>query len=379
MKLIRLMEERFQHISQSALDPLTKGQMLLEDCRRYGTISFAHLARAAFIATSMLRSMETVAIATSEQIRSFLASIKTVTSEFERDGGSVSNGSMKWEDFLGIYGHLRPGTYEVTSPSYAEEPEQYLRPMIDVMPQAQRAQTSSSTWDANTRSRLAESLGSLGLDCDVDAFERFMRQAIEGRESSKFAFSRNLSVALDQLRAFGESVGISRDQLSFIGIQDLLTLSNDSPVRDVRSWLTERAEEGERWYRTARAIELPPLLVRACDFTAFERPQSQPNFVTNKTVVAKSIDLTDSKTVPAGLEGTIVLIPEADPGFDWLFGQSIAGLVTMYGGANSHMTVRAAEFGLPAAIGVGESLYERLSDAQIIELDCANQWLSVVR
>ncbi|MCH8309590.1 MAG: hypothetical protein IIB17_03735 [Chloroflexi bacterium] len=43
------------------------------------------------------------------------------------------------------------------------------------------------------------------------------------------------------------------------------------------------------------------------------------------------------------------------------------------------MTVRAAEFGLPAAIGVGESLYERLSDAQIIELDCANQWLSVVR
>ena len=96
-------------------------------------------------------------------------------------------------------------------------------------------------------------------------------------------------------------------------------------------------------------------------------------------MVANSIDLTDSKSVPLGLEGAIVLIPQADPGFDWLFGQSIAGLITMYGGANSHMTVRAAEFGLPAAIGVGENLYERLSNAQVIELDCGNQWLSVVR
>ncbi|WP_019216297.1 PEP-utilizing enzyme [Legionella tunisiensis] len=75
----------------------------------------------------------------------------------------------------------------------------------------------------------------------------------------------------------------------------------------------------------------------------------------------------------ASLEGSVVLIPQADPGFDWLFGHKIGGLITQYGGANSHMAIRAAEMSLPAAIGVGESLYEQISKMKLVELDCANQ------
>ena len=56
------------------------------------------------------------------------------------------------------------------------------------------------------------------------------------------------------------------------------------------------------------------------------------------------------------IDGCIVLIESADPGFDWIFSHAITGLVTKYGGANSHMAVRCAEFGLPAAIGCGERL-----------------------
>jgi phosphoenolpyruvate-protein kinase (PTS system EI component) len=41
----------------------------------------------------------------------------------------------------------------------------------------------------------------------------------------------------------------------------------------------------------------------------------------------------------------------------------------MYGGANSHMAIRSAEFGLPAAIGVGESLYRNLSKKSELELN----------
>ena len=70
------------------------------------------------------------------------------------------------------------------------------------------------------------------------------------------------------------------------------------------------------------------------------------------------------------------MIPQADPGYDWLFGRNIAGLITMYGGANSHMAIRAAEFGLPAAIGIGETHYRSLAASTELEL---NTGLRVIR
>ncbi|EJL6831230.1 hypothetical protein NMT20_003609, partial [Vibrio cholerae] len=54
------------------------------------------------------------------------------------------------------------------------------------------------------------------------------------------------------------------------------------------------------------------------------------------------------------------------------------GLITMYGGANSHMAIRSAEFGLPAAIGIGENLYRRLSQAYKLELDPSNSLIRVI-
>ena len=65
----------------------------------------------------------------------------------------------------------------------------------------------------------------------------------------------------------------------------------------------------------------------------------------------------------------IVAIPNADPGFDWIFSHNIAGLITQYGGANSHMAIRCAELGIPAAIGVGDKIYENLKEGNIM-LDC---------
>jgi len=50
----------------------------------------------------------------------------------------------------------------------------------------------------------------------------------------------------------------------------------------------------------------------------------------------------------------------------------------MYGGANSHMAIRSAEFGLPAAIGIGEARYKELVDASLVELNCRQRRLSAV-
>ena len=130
-------------------------------------------------------------------------------------------------------------------------------------------------------------------------------------------------------------------------------------------------EQRKRSFSITQMIELPQLLFQESDFYCFERCVSQPNFVTGKRVEADVILWAENES--SDICGRLILIPQADPGYDWLFGHSIAGLITKYGGANSHMAIRAAEMGLPAAIGIGEKLYEQLVDAQRIQLDCANQ------
>ena len=78
------------------------------------------------------------------------------------------------------------------------------------------------------------------------------------------------------------------------------------------------------------------------------------------------------------LAGAIVCIPNADPGFDWLFGYPIAGLITAWGGANSHMAIRAGEIGLPAVIGAGEVLFQRWSNAKRLHVDCAGRRVEIL-
>lgn len=73
------------------------------------------------------------------------------------------------------------------------------------------------------------------------------------------------------------------------------------------------------------------------------------------------------------IDDRIVLIESADPGYDWIFSHQLIGLVTKFGGANSHMAIRCAEFGLPAAIGCGERTFEALLKAEIAVLDCESQ------
>jgi len=50
-------------------------------------------------------------------------------------------------------------------------------------------------------------------------------------------------------------------------------------------------------------------------------------------------------------------------------------LITRFGGANSHMAVRCAELGLPAAIGCGDQIFQRVLQAESVELNCADKIL----
>ena len=72
------------------------------------------------------------------------------------------------------------------------------------------------------------------------------------------------------------------------------------------------------------------------------------------------------------------MIENADPGFDWIFSLGLKGLITKYGGSNSHMSIRASELNLAAAIGVGDIIYDKLLNANRILLDCENKRINIL-
>ena len=55
-----------------------------------------------------------------------------------------------------------------------------------------------------------------------------------------------------------------------------------------------------------------------------------------------------------------------------------SGEGTKYGGANSHMAIRCAEFGIPAAIGCGEQRYEQIVKSNNVHLDCATGMINII-
>lgn len=371
-------QRRFEAIRASHLPAIEKAFCWLEDARLHSVLAFAHLARGGFVAASLLRSLVSAGVASSEQKDAFLASVRTVSSCLQQDAAAVARGELEWKALIERYGHLRPGTYDINSPSYAAMAEEYLRPMVSAAREVADHSEPAFAWDGRTRAVISNELGRLGLGVDVDQFDAFCRRAIEGREFAKFVFTRNLSAAIEALADFGACHFLSREEMAHIRIQDLYALRAASGNNLTRR-LKELAAEGHDEAALTQSICLPGQIRSELDLVCFEQLRAQPNFISEGKVRAEVLCLSTQSGADVRPAGKIVVTPNADPGFDWLFAHRIAGLVTMYGGANSHMAIRAAEFRLPAAIGVGEMLYEQVSRAEMIELDCASRQLRIIR
>ena len=72
------------------------------------------------------------------------------------------------------------------------------------------------------------------------------------------------------------------------------------------------------------------------------------------------------------------MINSADPGFDFIFNHDIKGLITEFGGANSHMSIRCSELNIPSAIGVGSNFFETLTKSKKIILNPTEEKIDII-
>jgi glutamine kinase len=362
---IDLLEQRYPTICDADNDKISRIYWLIEDCKRYGTLPFAGLARAGFIAVQMLQSFVEVGVLNTEEAATFMASVDTIGSRIGEDFARLTKA-----DFLARYGHLRPGTYDILSPRYDEAPDLYFdwsgaRPAPPATPRF--------ALSIEQLRRIEQLLKEHELDIDVLSLIEFIKAGIEGREYSKFVFTRSLSDALSLIRQLAEEHGLSAEDCAFLNYDAIRTLYSESG--SVREVLLESAARGRERHALTRHLVLPPIIASPGEVFSFHVPPSQPNFITRKSVTAPVTSIGDP---PETLAGRILFVPSADPGFDWIFTRDIAGFVTQYGGANSHMAIRASELGIPAVIGAGEALFRRWQTARKLCLDCTNQKVLII-
>ena len=66
-----MLSDRFNKIRKTQNSSLARALVLLADCKIYGTLPFSHLARAGFVAISLLESFVEESIITQEELQRF--------------------------------------------------------------------------------------------------------------------------------------------------------------------------------------------------------------------------------------------------------------------------------------------------------------------
>tara|TARA_B100000963_G_scaffold293016_1_gene263328 strand:+ start:5787 stop:8105 length:2319 start_codon:yes stop_codon:yes gene_type:complete len=335
-----------------------------------GIIPFSILARHAFVAENLLRSLIRLKIIDDKDVEKFKSDLETVTSRFIFDCNLLSNNSMNFSKFKKIYGHLRPGTYDINSKNYSSFKKDFF---IKKKPNIEKKK--SFILNKSKITKIKNILKKNRLNLDVIQFFHYLRESIESREYSKFIFTKYVDLVLKRISEVAKLKGLSKKQISFFNIKEL---TNPKFIKSSQKKLLSTIKKKEFDYKINLYIKLPLVLIDAKGVDVIPFQVSSPNFIGNKKIFSKIIFIDNNINFKKNeLDSKIILIENADPGFDWLFNFPIKGLITKFGGANSHMSIRCNELKIPAAIGVGEKIFHDIKKNEQLILNCALKKIEV--
>lgn len=381
MKRVRLLTERrvetmrrYKRQKRSPWYALSTAFNILQNCKKFGTFPFSRQARLAFIAKSLLISLKEQGVISEVIYHGFLNSIRTVASRLNDDFYLLQSGKLRRKDFIERYGHLRAGTYDITAPRYDGLPHLFNRKAADSMVSRRAECRFSMPREAlkavDDEIRAHRLYGNAGYLID------FIRSAVENREYAKFEFTKSLSDALELIAEAGTMLGFKRERLCHADLLTIMKFRNPEKAdlayaRRIIGQSIERHKKERCWYD---AIVLPPVITSENDFYYIKPYVAMPNFITGKSIKGRLVifdEIRDAEN-PV-LKGRILLLENADPGYDWIFTKAPLAIITKYGGVASHMSIRCAEFGIPAAIGCGEAIYDQLKKTKMVLLDCGKK------
>ena len=333
--------------------------------QKNGTPQFCRAARLTFIAKDFIKSFIDHNPKYREDCDYLLSKIKTVSSTMQEDLAMIRD-TNKNAGFFKKYGHLRPDTYNINNKRYDQMKNLLSKNMRQNIKDNRKSINPELIKDINV------SLKELKLNIDYKGFMNFLESSIKNREKYKFEYSKVISGIIEMIADIGNIMNINRQDLSYIDYQTLKMISySDMNVSSAHELCKSLIASRQANHEVLNHISLPSLLFNLQDLTLIANHTIVPNFITDEIVESKIINI--KKQESTNITNKIVVIDNADPGYDWIFSYKIKGLITLYGGLASHMAIRCAEFNIPAAIGCGSLVYETVNTSEKILLDCKNK------
>ena len=316
---------------------------------RTAAFEFAQLARIAFIAEAQLRSAVTLEALSSERALELRLYAGGVSGVMHRDRQATRARARAL---------LRPSSFDITQPVW-----QPMRGDIDT-------QLAVPTQDFSLRPSELNALNQLLRGCapnlSAQQWAAWVSAATYAREWGKFMLSQPLAALIECLAEASAERDLNREALSWLTLTECIAAASGDAGAEIAS---ERAALAQQRAQAESQQMLSPVLRSTADLLRFDSLGTQPNFVGIAPRHGPLRVLDHGHPEQHVERGDVVAVRHADPGFDWLFERGIAGLLTAWGGAHSHMGIRCAEHGVPAALGCGEAVWAQAQRAASVRID----------
>ena len=312
-------------------------------------LPFTHHSRLGFVYFAQLNSLLEKEVISEDQKKLLLLSVNSISTKMKADAYEVKIGKKTLEGFLDVYGHIRAGNYNLLS-SNLKNNLNFTESLINNSQQP----LEDNILPKDIYTNIEEYFTINEIPLEASAWIDMFQEGISTRENSKFYYTKGIDGILNEV---GEKNTSDRELFDLLDIE-----FNEENTSDMR----------------LKNVLMPDLITSNEDFYFYEEMSKNGNYIGQGTVIGDVLLIENEANRPNNLENKIVVIPAADPGWDWIFNYKIKSLVTKYGGPNSHMAIRCAEHNIPAILGVGENNFMVISNSKSLKIDFSNEGFSNV-
>lgn len=377
IKKNKLLFKSIENIQNSKLSHIQKIFFLIQDCKKLGTLPFSGIARCSFVATKLLKSLQSMNLISKEEFEIIFKSVNTISNQISYDYKKYLNNKISKTSFLKKYGHIRPSMYSIDSKNYKENFKNYF-PKKNKLPSKNILVKNLSIKTFKNKKKIDALLKKNKLNFNSNFLISFAKKSIYYREFSKYVFSKSIDEVFKNLLVLSKEIGIKRSDLDYLSIKKIIYYYNNLETKKLKDLILKEIKEQKKSRQISNLIKLPDFISHQDNVYSFKEQLTKGNFITTNKI-SSEITVLSNKSIINNINKKIVLIESADPGYDYIFSYGINGLITKYGGANSHMAIRCLELGIPAVIGIGDKRFKELSSSIFIHLDCLQKKIDIIR